>query len=67
MAEAAPLISALDHLYLGHGVGGSALVQKQERHLLVVVVRCHMKGREAVLEERSHTVVLMLRDRRKKL
>lgn len=35
--------------HLGHGVGGRSFVQKQERHLLVIVMRCDMERGEAVL------------------
>lgn len=35
--------------HLGHGVGGRAFVQKQERHLLIIVMCCHMERGEAIL------------------
>lgn len=35
--------------HLGHSVGGRSFVQKQERHLLIIVMCCHMERGEAIL------------------
>jgi len=44
--------------HLGHGVGGRAFVQKQERHLLVIVMCCDVERGEAILHTHTHTHTL---------